>query len=95
MCPSKHSEDQFRAGGPVGVEWSVAMVSRVSAEKLPPSVHRDSASVGDASQTLMCMPITWGSCGTVNSDSVGLGGPKTVSNQLPGAVDAAGLWTTF
>lgn len=62
---------------------------------LPPSVHKDSSRQSDASQTLLCIPFTWGSWATVHSDSVGLGGPKTVSKQLPAAVEAADLWTMF
>lgn len=32
---------------------------------------------------------------TVDSDSLGLSGPKRVSNQLSGAIDASGLWAMF
>lgn len=39
--------------------------------------------------------VTWGSWVTVHSDSVCLGGPKTVSKQLPAAVEGVDLWTTF
>lgn len=41
---------------------------------------------------VMYFSITWGS---INSESVGLGEPKAVSHQLPGTVDATGLWTMF
>lgn len=51
---------------------------------------------GSASQTLMCMRITWGSCSNTYCGSVGPGWGLRVcmSNKLPGDADTCGLLIT-
>lgn len=80
LCPHKSiSKTSAEQEVQWEVSWSVAMVNRVPAEKLPhlctgPGLGRMTF------LKLMCVLFSWGVLGTVNSDSQGLGGLRAVSN---------------